>query len=70
MDSLSYRYSIPGTDLHIGNDTPVWMKPRRKVWFVMRGPRIIADRAGRNRYFETAALAADLMERIAKEAQP
>jgi hypothetical protein len=67
MDSLSYRFSIPGTDLHIGNDTPVWFKPRRTVWFVMRGQKIVTDKAGRKRYFPTAAKAAEFMERLNRE---
>lgn len=42
---------------HIANDTPVWFKPRRTVWFIVRhhptnGSEVLTDKAGRRRYFK------------------
>lgn len=65
------RYVIPEHNLAIGNDSPVWFKPRRTVWFVVRGREIVKDRGGRNRYFSDAIKAAAFMERLAEtEATP
>ena len=66
MDSLSYRYSAPEANLRIANDTPVWLKPRRTLWFVLRGDTPINDKAGRLRTFKSAAEASAFMERLAR----
>jgi hypothetical protein len=46
-------------DWTYGNDTPVWQKPRRTVWFVYRrisgGTEYLQDKRGRLRTFRTYA---------------
>lgn len=39
--------------IQIGNDSPVWLKPRRTVWFLHRNGKIVCDQAGRRRFFKT-----------------
>lgn len=64
-----YRIAIPGTLWRVGNDTPVWFKPRRTVYFVTYADRILRDANGRNCYFPTAERAAAAMERLANAGQ-
>ena len=67
MGCLSYRYSIPEHGLRIANDTPVWNRPRRTIWFVVKNDQPVNDKSGRLRQFNSAADAAAFMERLARE---
>ncbi len=49
----------------IANDTPVWFKRRRTVWFILDpAGKVVIGASGRNRYFKTPAAAAKAMSRI------
>jgi hypothetical protein len=51
-------------DWQVCNDTPVWFKPRRTVYFIMRNGEIINKSNGHRRFFKTREAAERAMERM------
>lgn len=56
----------------VGNDTPVWLKPRRTVYFVFSDPRtvdIVKTANGRRRFFRSYEAAEKLANKLNKASQ-